>query len=160
MSNFSFTPKVLRRLIVSFLVFVAYIGLMVLFFNMGKGYYVYIDNNDSEDGLVLGIEGVSVSVDGNESSEYYPGDRDKLRLKGKKHTLSIEVFSDGTTYEKKIDVGGIGDNVLVSIPLLVAGSDIAISVFKPPVRAVSTEVFVPGTTDGSINPEAQPTIAP
>ncbi len=160
MSKFSFTPKTVRRMIISFLGLVAYLGLVVLVFNMGKGYYVYIDNNDSEDGLVLGIEGVSVGVDKQESAEYYPRDRDKFRLRGKKHTLYIEVLADGTKYEKKINVGGIGDNVLVSIPMLVAGKEPAIIVFKPPVYVAPTETFVPGTTDGSVNPEAQSSFAP
>jgi len=160
MSKFSFTPKTVRRMVITFFGLVAYLGLVVLVFNMGKGYYVYIDNSDTEDGLVLGIDGVSEAVDKQESAEYYARDRDKFRLRGKNHTLFIEVFADGTKYEKKINVGGIGDNVLVSIPMLVAGKEPAITVFKPPVYAAPTETFVPGTTDGSINPEAEASIAP
>lgn len=149
-----------RRLIIAVLVVGAYIGLMAFVFNIGKGYYVYLDNSDFEDGSVMALNGVVVSIDGGETSEYYPRDRDKLRLRGRKHTLNIEVLEDGSTYEKTVDVGGQGDNVLLSIPKLVAGIEPAVSVFEPYVYVEPTEEFIPGTTDGSVNPEAQPSIVP
>jgi len=150
----------LRRIIVIACVLVLYVVLIVVSHNMGKGYYIYIDNSDFEDGSVVALEGVSVSLNGEESREYYPRDRDKIRVLGTKHTFSIEVFADGAKYEKHIDVKGLGDNVLVSVPKLVAGIEPAVSVFKPFVYVPPEEPFVPGTIDGSVNPEAQPTIAP
>jgi hypothetical protein len=150
----------LRRIIVIAAVLALYVVLIVISFNMGKGYFLYIDNSDSEDGLVLALDGVRVSLNGAEALEYYPKDRDRIMVLGAKHKLSIEVLSDESKYEKQIDVKGLSDNILVSIPKLVAGIEPAVSVFKPFVYVAPEEPFVPGTIDGSVNPDAQPTIVP
>ena len=140
----------LRRVIVSVVVVVVYLAAVVVSFNMGKAFYVYIDNNDAEDGVTLAdVDGISVSVDGKEAAEYYPGDKDRLRLQGKAHTLEIERFADGSVVKKTIDISGFGDAVNVSIPMLLAGQEGAVATFKPFVAPTFEEDFVPGTVDGS-----------
>ena len=138
-----------RRVVIVAISVAAYIAATMLSYSLGKAYYVYIDNSDAEDGAVLADpEGITVSVDGAEASEYYPRDKDRLRLRGKTHSLGIKRFSDESVVTKKVSVVGFGDSVNVSIPLLLADKEGAVTAFKPFVPP-TPEAFTPGTTDGS-----------
>lgn len=110
-------PKLLVR---SILVAV-YIAILVLMLLTGKRHTILIDNKDAEDGSYLAIDGMSVQIDKQESSEYYPGDRDRALVNGQKHTIKVEIFSDSKVIESSFTVPLGQDMVLLSVPKLVAG---------------------------------------
>lgn len=98
-----------------------YIALLLIMLVTGKRHTILIDNKDSEDGSILAIDGMSVQIDRLESSEYYPGDRDKALVSGQKHKIKVEVFSDGKIVEADFSVPFGQDMVLLSVPAFLAG---------------------------------------
>ena len=110
-----------RKLLVRSILVAAYIALLVLMLLTGKRHTILIDNKDAEDGSYLAIDGMSVQIDKQESSEYYPGDRDKALVNGQKHRIKVELFSDGKIVESSFTLPLGQDMVLLSVPKLVAG---------------------------------------
>jgi hypothetical protein len=119
-----------RRLIVRASCVAVYFVLLAVLFVNGKGHDILIDNRDSPDGAHLALDFVAVSVNGGESLEYYPGDRDRASVKGQKHRVVLEL-EDGSKVEKNITVPLGQDMVLLSVPMLVAGVDGAVMPFTP-----------------------------
>lgn len=146
-----------RRRVVGLSLVALYVALTLFVFNLGKGYYVYVDNSDTEDGLAEAImDGVIVQIDDNESAEYYARDRDKFRLRGREHRVRLELLADGAVIEKTVDVGGLGDNVLLSIPKLAAGIEPATSRFEAIVFTAPAEEPVPAEGLEALGQSAPP----
>ncbi len=110
-----------RRLIVRGSLIAVYILLMVLMIFIGRRHTILIDNRDAPDGSYRAINGMEVSIDRLESSEYYPGDRDKALVQGQKHTIKINIFDNNQTIEKTFTVPLWSDMLIISVPKLVAG---------------------------------------
>jgi len=109
------------KLLVRSILVVVYVAILVLMLLTGKRHTILIDNKDAEDGSYQAIDGISVQIDKQESAEYYPGDRDKATVNGQKHSIKVEIFSDGKIVESTFAIPLMQDMVLLSVPKLVAG---------------------------------------
>jgi hypothetical protein len=94
---------------------------MVLMILTGRRHTILIDNKDAADGSYRAINGMEVSIDKQESSEYYPGDRDKAMVQGQKHTIKVNIFDDNKTIEQSFTVPLWNDMTIISVPKMVAG---------------------------------------
>jgi len=126
-------PKVLVRSIL-LLIYVAVLVIMLL---TGKRHTILIDNKDAGDGSYLAIDGMSVQIDKQEAAEYYPGDRDRALVNGQKHTIKVEIFSDGKIFESSFALPLGQDMVLLSVPKLVAGIEPYIEPFSVQLEQAS-----------------------
>ena len=128
MSGNADSPRGLLRWAIRIACLAVYCGAIVFLFVHGKGHTILIDNKDAAGRSAL--EHAIVGVDGAEGAEYYPGDRDKAFVKGQVHRVVVEL-DDGKKVEKTIRVPLAEDMVLVSIPLLVADAEGAVTPFVP-----------------------------
>ena len=88
-----------------------------------KSHTILIDNADAPDGSYTAIEGMAVQINKLESSEYYPGDRDKAIVQGQRHTIKVELFMEGRTEERNFRVP-FGQNMLIIyVPKLLANQE-------------------------------------
>lgn len=110
-----------RRLIIRGSLLVVYVLLMALMIFIGRRHTILIDNKDAPDGSYSAINGMEVSIDRLDSSEYYPGDRDKVMVQGQKHSIKVNVFDNNQTIEKTFTVPLWSDMMIISVPKLVAG---------------------------------------
>jgi hypothetical protein len=114
-----------------------YAGLIVLLFVSGKAHVVLLDNKDTE--TVEAPDGVLVSVNGGEELELYRGDRDKATVQGRSMHVRLEVFADGTVFEKRLRLPLGKDMLLLSLPSLLAGSEPALVPFVPAAASAPVE---------------------
>ncbi len=105
-----------RRMVIRGVLLALYVGLMVLMIVTGRRHTILIDNNDAADGSYEAINGMEVAIDRQESSEYWPGDRDKAIVQGQRHTIKVSVFDDGTEVTNSFTVPLWTDIVIVSVP--------------------------------------------
>jgi len=110
-----------RKLIIRGSLIAVYVLLMVVMIFIGRRHTILIDNKDAQDGSYSAINGMEVSIDKLESSEYYPGDRDKAVVQGQKHTIKISIFDNNQMIEKTFTVPLWSDMMIISVPKLVAG---------------------------------------
>jgi len=110
-----------RRRLVRGGLLVVYVLVIALMIFTGRRHTILIDNKEAPDGSYSAINGMEVSIDKQESSEYYPGDRDKALVQGQKHTIKINVFDDNKTIEKTFTVPLWSDMMIISVPKLAAG---------------------------------------
>ncbi len=124
-------PKVrTRRLVIRLALIVLYFGLIAVFFVIGKGHAILIDNKDvSEE--ILGIDGVLVSIDGREALELYPGDRDRENVRSQSHRVRVEDFNGEVLAEKRFTLPIDKDMIVLSVPKLVAGIEPFLDDFVP-----------------------------
>ncbi len=110
-----------RRLLIRGALLVVYVLIMVLMIYSGRRHTILIDNKDAADGSYSAINGMEVSIDKQESSEYYPGDRDKAMVQGQKHTIKVNIFDDNKTIEKSFTVPLWSDVMIILVPKMAAG---------------------------------------
>lgn len=110
-----------RGFIVRAVLVCVYLGIMALMVVTGRQHTVLIDNADAPDGSYSAVEGMAVQVDRLESSEYYPGDRDKAVVQGQSHKIKVELFMEGRTEERSFRVPFGQDMVIIYVPKLLAG---------------------------------------
>ena len=110
-----------RSFVVRTILVLVYIAVLIIMLTTGKRHTILIDNKDSEDGSVLAIDGMSIQIDNQEASEYYPGDRDKAVVQGQKHKVRVEILADGKVVETTFRVPLNQDMVLLEVPKLIAG---------------------------------------
>lgn len=110
-----------RRLAIRGGLLVIYVLLMVLMIMTGRRHTILIDNKDAADGSYSAINGMEVAIDRQESSEYYPGDRDKAMVQGQTHKIKVTIFDDNKTIEKEFKVPLWSDVMIISVPKLIAG---------------------------------------
>ncbi|MCX7776169.1 MAG: hypothetical protein N2067_08725 [Spirochaetaceae bacterium] len=110
-----------RRLVIRGVLLALYLGLMVLMIFTGRRHTILIDNKDTTDGSYEAINGMEVSIDRQEPSEYWPGDRDKAIVQGQRHTIKVSVFDDGTEVAKSFTVPLWTDIVIISVPKMLKG---------------------------------------
>jgi len=133
-----------KKLVVRTILIVLYIGLALLMAATGKRHTILIDNKDAEDGSYTAINGMSVRIDKLESSEFYPGDRDKVTVNGLRHKITIETFEDKKTVEKEFSLPfSAPDMVLLSVPKLLAGKE-------PFIEPFSTQQEQNSSTDTTV----------
>jgi hypothetical protein len=113
-----------RKLVVRTILIVLYIGLALLMAVTGKRHTILIDNKDAEDGSYTAINGMSVQIDKQEASEFYPGDRDKVSVNGPRHTITVETFEDKKKTVQRFSLPfSAPDMVILSVPKLLAGRE-------------------------------------
>jgi hypothetical protein len=145
-------PKVrTRRLVIRLALIALYLGLIAIFFVIGKGHAILIDNRDVSD-EILGIDGVLVSVDGREALELYPGDRDRENVRSQSHRVRVEDFNGEVLAEKRFTVPIGTDMIVLSVPKLVAGVEPFLEDFVALAAIVSTESD--GSGEQFISPDA------
>jgi hypothetical protein len=99
-----------------------------------RGHTVLIDNHDVA-GLPKAPDMITVSVDGQEASEYLNGDRDRAKVAGIKHKIRI-AWEDGSRdpFTAEFSLPIKSDMYLLSIPKLLAGQN-AVEVFNQAPQA-------------------------
>lgn len=150
----------LQRTILS----VAVLMLAVIFFYVGKGHTVFVDNYTvTVDGQELkAIESVSVSVDGHENEEMGKAERVQFSVAGPNHRVTVEVLSGGDSgkkVEKRFSVPLSWDAVVLSVPAIVADrptQSFTLKYTPPPREEAPVEktvqqddsdvILLPGTT--------------
>jgi hypothetical protein len=110
-----------RSFIVRSILACVYLGLIALMMASGRQHTILIDNADAPDGSYTAIEGMAVQVNKLESSEYYPGDRDKAVVKGQRHKIKVELFMEGRIEERSFRVPFGQNMVIIYVPKLLAG---------------------------------------
>lgn len=118
-----------RRILVIAGLLILYVALTCLVFVLGKGHTVIVDNRNSG-ALIASKDGFTVSVNGSEPVEMYPGDRIQEKTKGQGITITVETFS-GQKTEKRFTIPLLMDTILVSIPKMTAGTEPYFEVFTP-----------------------------
>ena len=124
-------PKVrTRRLVIRLALVVVYFALIAVFFLIGKGHSILVDNKDvSEE--ILGLDGVLVSIDGREALELYPDDRDRENVRAQTHRVRVEDFNGEVLAEKRFTLPLNKDMIVLSVPKLVAGIEPFLDDFVP-----------------------------
>lgn len=147
-----------RRRLVRGGLLVVYVLLMVLMIFTGRRHTVLIDNKDAPDGSYSAINGMEVSIDRLESSEYYPGDRDKANIQGQKHTITVTTFDDNKTIQKSFTLPLWSNMMLISVPKLVAGIEPWIETFT--VAEQIEEAQASGPPAGEMSFQSLGSVAP
>jgi len=142
-----------RRRLVRLVLFVVYVGVIALVFNLGKGHTLILDNKDAEDGSVKASESLSVSVDGQEPLDLAAGERDQAKVQGQGHRVEITV-KDGQKVERRITVPLSEDILLLSLPKLLAGVQPAVTVFVPLEVAAPADDKEEGNSNAFTSPSA------
>jgi hypothetical protein len=138
-----------RRGIVRAVLILAYVGIMVFSFVMGKGHTILIDNKDSADGAYKAFEDIRVAVDSGADSEYASGDREMAKVQGQIHRIIIDKQDGSAKIEKTIRLPLGANTVLLSLPKLVAGALPYLEPFEAKTVAPAEEE-APATADGSV----------
>ncbi|MCX7027258.1 MAG: hypothetical protein NT061_07230 [Spirochaetes bacterium] len=113
-----------KKLLVRTILVILYIGLALLMAVTGKRHTILIDNKDAEDGSYAGVNGMSVQIDKQEASEFYPGDRDKVVVNGARHSISVETFEDKKTTVQRFSISfSAPEMVILSVPKMLAGRE-------------------------------------
>jgi hypothetical protein len=113
-----------RKLVVRTILVALYIGLALLMAVTGKRHTILIDNKDAEDGSYMAINGMSVQIDKQEASEFYPGDRDKVSVNGSRHSITVETFEDKKKTVQQFSLPfSAPEMVILSVPKLLAGRE-------------------------------------
>ncbi len=154
-----------KKLVIRAILLAVYIGLLALMLLTGKQHTILIDNKDAEDGSYTGIDGMSVQIDNLESAEYYPGDRDMAVVKGQKHRIKVEIFSDGKTVEKNFSVPYSQGMLLLSVPKMLANIESWLEPFvveqeQPAEGETNLSGAMSFGADSPITPEAPPEAPP
>jgi hypothetical protein len=108
----------------------AWLLLGALIFVTQRGHTLLVDNHGDEDGGFAASEGIIVvSIDGKGEMEFFPGDRDRFAIKGKKHRITV-AFEDGRPdFEGAFTVALRPDTYILSVPKMVAGIEPFMEVF-------------------------------
>jgi hypothetical protein len=129
-----------RRLLVRLGLLLVYLAAIALSVNFGKVHTILVDNRDS--GELTALDGVTLSVDGQESLELYAGDRDRAVVKGQRHSISIDFITAGNRIERQFTLPFGEEMVLLSLPKVVAGKEpywehfVPLDVAPPPGESV------------------------
>ncbi len=126
---------VLRRLAVRAALVAVFVGLTALAFLAGKGHTILVDNKDAEDGSVQAFDGVLVTIDRQEALEMYLGDRLAASVMGQSHTVAIEDINASMKVERKIRLPVGEEMLLLSVPKLAFGLELAVVPFVAPQAA-------------------------
>ncbi|MBN1333827.1 MAG: hypothetical protein JW971_08670 [Synergistales bacterium] len=117
-----------KRMTVNFGIILFFALLAIFLYNSGKGYDLLLDNQTVNiDGIIFEASGtVRVSVDGGEPIELWIDDRGMTTVRGKKHSIRIEVLDENeeqviSSVEKSFVIDTEKGN-LFSIPAILGGS--------------------------------------
>ncbi|MHB0897391.1 MAG: DUF6672 family protein [Spirochaetales bacterium] len=154
-----------RSFVVRSILVLVYIAVIVIMLMTGKRHTILIDNKDSEDGSILAIDGMSIQIDNQEASEYYPGDRDKAVVQGQRHKVRVEILADGKIVETAFRVPLNQDMVLLEVPKLLAGVEPYLRPFtvlqeQASAPAVDTPQSIQFGGDAVVPPDGSPDAPP
>ena len=136
-----------RRLIIRLALVVVWIGLGVILFALNRGHTLLIDNKNVEDPSLRAPDLITVSVNKLKPLEFFRGDRDLFKVRGRKHRISIE-FSDGKgPFEASFTLPLMPDMYLLSIPKMLAGIEPYIEVFHTQPESRSDDEELPEPED-------------
>ena len=146
--------KTLMRLFQRLVVLALLIALGTWLFYIGREHQIFLDNKSIErDGKNFrALEQANVSVDGGPAIELLARDRDVAVSVGPKFTIRVEVLDSlGGDVEHVVELAlepGFAKDLMVSIPLLVAGRD---DFILPPPGGVAAPASAETPQRGSDN---------
>ena len=136
-----------RRLFIRLALVLVWIGLGVLLFVLNRGHSLLVDNRNVEDLSLRAPDLITVSVNKLKPLEFFRGDRDLFKVKGRQQRISIE-FSDGTPlFEGSFALPLWPDMYLLSIPKMLAGIEPFIEVFHTQPEPRSDDAELPEPED-------------
>ncbi len=144
-----------RRFLVRAALIAVYVCLIATVFLTGKGHTILIDDKDIEGGSIAAIDGVLVSVDGQEELELYSGDRDKASVSGQRHRVTVKSLDGAILANKTFSVPIGVEMLLLSVPKVVAGVEPFVETFVPRDIPVPAGESV-GNTNSFTSPDAVP----
>jgi len=100
-----------------------YVAILVIMLLTGKRHTILIDNKAAEDASYEAVDGMSVQIDSLKSSEFYPGDRDKVVVSGQRHKVKVEIFNSGKVEERSFVLPLGQDMLILSVPKMLAGKE-------------------------------------
>lgn len=127
----------MRRTVVRIALVIVMILIAYGLYTSGKGHVFLLDNN----AITIGgkewqpLDAVTVSVDRSDPIELYKRNRDKIDVKGKRHTIVVTTMdrlgNPIETYKKRFRIRNSHNMYLLSIPALVGDADLWIEEFIP-----------------------------
>ncbi len=127
------TPKEKRRFLIRIALVLLYFCVTIFVLFNGRGHTILIDNKDADDLSYEAVDGMEVSIDSQESAEYWPGDRDKAVVRGQKHKIRISFFDEEIPeFEATFTVPFSVDMLILSVPKMLAGIEPFIETFVAP----------------------------
>ena len=136
-----------RRLFIRLSLVVVWIGLGVILFVLNRGHTLLVDNRNVESPALRAPDLITVGVNKLKPLEFFRGDRDLFKVKGRKQRISIE-FSDGTPpFEGSFVLPLWPDMYLLSIAKMLNGVEPYIEVFHTQPEPRSDDEELPGIED-------------
>ena len=109
---------------------VVWLSLGTLIFISSRGHSLLLDNRNVEMPEIRAPDEVIVSIDGMDGKNLFRGDRDRLSVKGSKHSIKVE-FKDGKIpFEGDFVLPIKDDMYILSVPKMINGVDPFVEVFK------------------------------
>lgn len=140
----------LRRLVVRSALVAAYVAVGVWVMLSGREHIILLDNKTLADGSAQAFRRVKVIIDRNKPIELYARDRDKITVRGQRHTIRLETTEEAKTLEAGFSVDFSEDMFLLSVPAMASGRRDFIELFKtapePPKDAATGGDEVPAPT--------------
>ena len=120
----------IKRKLIRAAIAVVWIALGTVIFILARGHSLLLDNRNVEAPEIRAQNEVVVSVDGKDGIKLLRGDRDRLTVKGSKHTIRVE-FKDGKEpFEGNFFLPLKGDMYLLSVTKMINGIDPFVEVFQ------------------------------
>jgi hypothetical protein len=119
----------MKRITIRTFIVIMYILLAVVMFATGRTHTILIDNKPAADGSYKAVNGMTVTINKLEPSEFMKGDRDKFLVKGQKVKIHVESFDGSIDTEYAVKIPFAQDSVLISIPKLAADIKPAVEKF-------------------------------
>jgi len=136
-----------RRLLIRLGLVVVWIGLGTLLFLLNRGHSLLVDNKTVESPALRAPDLITVSVNNGKALEFLRGDRDIIKVAGKRQRITVE-FSDGTPpFETEFNLPLGPDMFLLSIPKMINGIEPYIEVFHTQPEKRSDDEPVQNTAD-------------
>ena len=136
-----------RRLFIRLALILVWLGLGVILFVLNRGHTLLVDNRNVESPTLRAPDLITVGVNKLKPLEFYRGDRDLFKVKGRNQRISIE-FSDGTPpFEGSFVLPLWPDMYLLSIPKMLAGVEPYIEVFHTQPESRSDDADLPEPED-------------
>lgn len=118
-----------RRLFIRVAIILLWVSLGVVIFILNRGHSVLVDNHNLDDFGFRAPDLIKVSIDAQKPLEFFRGDRDLFKVKGKNHRINIE-FSDGTPpFQGQFSLPLGPDMFLLSLPKMIMGMEPFLEVF-------------------------------
>lgn len=128
----------MKRTLIRIALIIVLIAFSVLMYQIGRGYYLYIENKpitDATGAELQPIQGAQLFIDGKRATRFAPGEKLITIVGGKKHHFMLRYVSDVGT-EKNVERNIVLDTkggyyYRLSIPMMVNGNSDWLVHFTP-----------------------------